>query len=376
MPSLLVTNDFPPKIGGIQTYLWELWTRQSPDDVVVLTTPYPGSDRFDSDHDLDVRRTDESWLRPTKRLERRINQIADEMGADLVFLDPVSPLGSIGRRLDHPYVVILHGAEVNIPARLPGWGGELRRVFESAAGVVSAGRYALEQAERLTGHPVPALVVPPGVDVERFHPVEGEKRAELQDSFGLRTDQPVVVGASRLVPRKGFDVLIDAVASVPDAQLLIVGEGRDRDRLESRASGARGRVMFGGALTDERLIQAYQAADVFAMPCRNRWGGLEQEGFGIVYNEAAAVGLPSIAGRSGGTGEAVVDGETGLVVDGRSKMEVVDALTTLVSDTDRASAMGAAARERVVTQLSYPVLAAHLAPLVGGDLTALTESPT
>lgn len=376
MTSLLVTNDFPPKIGGIQTYLWELWSRQSPEDVVVLTTPYPGSDEFDQGHGLDVRRTDETWLRPTKRLEQKINETAEETNANLVFLDPISPLGSIGRRLDRPYVLILHGAEVNIPARLPGWGRELRKVLEGAAGVLSAGRYALEQAERLTGEPLPALVIPPGVDVDRFHPVDQTRRAELRQSFELRTDQPLILGASRLVPRKGFDVLIDAVSALPGVQLMIVGEGRDRDRLESRASGARGRVLFAGALTDQRLTEAYQASDVFAMPCRNRWGGLEQEGFGIVYNEAAAVGLPSIAGRSGGTGEAVVDGKTGLVVDGGSRAEVLDAISTLITDTDRARSMGSAARARVEGELSYPVLAAQLSPLVAGDLTSLTPSTT
>lgn len=374
MPSLLVTNDFPPKIGGIQTYLWELWSRQSLDQFVVLTTPYPGAENFDSAHGLDVRRTAEAWLRPTKRLQRTINHTADEIGADLVFLDPISPLGSIGRRLDHPYVLILHGAEVNIPARIPGWGRELKKVLEEAAGVVSAGRYALEQAEHLAGHPLPHLVVPPGVDADRFHPVDDARRAELRVSFGLRADAPLVIGASRLVPRKGFDVLIDAVSTIPDCQLLLVGDGRDRDRLESRASGARGSVTFSGALTDERLTQAYQAADVFAMPCRNRWGGLEQEGFGIVYNEAAAVGLPSIAGRSGGTAEAVVDGKTGFVVDGRSKTDVANALVTLVSDTDLSRTMGAAARDRVVRELSYPVLAARLQPLVAGDLATLTTA--
>jgi phosphatidylinositol alpha-1,6-mannosyltransferase len=182
----------------------------------------------------------------------------------------------------------------------------------------------------------------------------------------------LVLGASRLVPRKGFDVLIDAIAAIPEAQLMIVGDGRDRDRLESRASGARGRVTFSGPLSDDRLTEAYQAADVFAMPCRNRWGGLEQEGFGIVYNEAAAVGLPSVAGRSGGTHEAVVHDQTGFMVDGRSIAEVTEALQTLVGDIDLARSMGAAARARVVSELSYPVLAAHLSPLVGGDLTSLT----
>ncbi len=373
MPSLLVTNDFPPKVGGIQNYLWELWSRQADDQAVVLTTPHPGAADFDVKHDLRVIRTREPWLRPTKSLVERVNSLAAEMSADFVFLDPISPLGSIGPRLGIPYVVILHGAEVNIPGRIPVWRRVLRRVLEGAEGVVSAGQYALAEAERLVGRSLASLVVPPGVDTDRFRPADEATRSRLRAGFGFPEDEPLVLGASRLVPRKGFDRLIQAVGDLDDVHLLLVGAGRDRDRLESRASSLPGRVRFAGSLTEERLVEAYQAADVFAMPCRSRWFGLEQEGFGIVYNEAAAVGLPAIAGRSGGTDEAVIDGETGLVVDGRSTSEITEALSRLTGDSELTRSIGSAARDRVVRELSYPVLARSLAPLVAGDMTVLSR---
>jgi phosphatidylinositol alpha-1,6-mannosyltransferase len=179
-----------------------------------------------------------------------------------------------------------------------------------------------------------------------------------------------VFGASRLVPRKGFDVLIDAVGGVPDAQLAIAGAGRDRARLERRAAraGLGDRVRFLGRVPDDDSYpRLFAAADVFSMPCRERWAGLEAEGFGIVFLEAAAAGVPVVAGRSGGSHEAVVDGETGMVVDGQVD-DVRDAIVGLLTDDTRRLAMGAAARARAVAEFSYDGLVARLAPVVAGDL--------
>jgi phosphatidylinositol alpha-1,6-mannosyltransferase len=189
----------------------------------------------------------------------------------------------------------------------------------------------------------------------------------------LDADRPLVLGVSRLVPRKGFDHLIDAIAGLPDVALAIAGAGRDQARLQRRADehGIAPRVRFLGRVPDdESFPELYACADVFAMPCRDRWGGLEAEGFGIVFLEAAAAGIPSVAGRSGGSHEAVVDGETGFVVDGRA-LDVRGALEALLADDDLRARMGAAARARAVAEFSYDALAARLAPVVGGDLTGL-----
>jgi phosphatidylinositol alpha-1,6-mannosyltransferase len=188
--------------------------------------------------------------------------------------------------------------------------------------------------------------------------------ADVRQGFGIAPERPFVLGTSRLVPRKGFDVLIDAAARLrPDGQLAIGGAGRDRARLERRATRiSPGRVRFLGRVPDDALGPLFASADVFAMPCRERWGGLEAEGFGIVFLEAAACGVPAVAGRSGGSHEAVVDGVTGLVVEPNADA-VRDALERLLADPDERAAMGTAARMRAVSEFSHDHLAARLAPL-------------
>ena len=180
-----------------------------------------------------------------------------------------------------------------------------------------------------------------------------------------------MLGVSRLVPRKGFDVLLDAVAGLPDVQVAIAGSGRDRRRLDARAERLGGRASLLGRVADADLPALYASADVFAMLCRDRWGGLEAEGFGIVFVEAAACGVPSVAGRSGGSHEAVLDGRTGLVVDPRSPGEVRASIDRLLRDDDLRDRLGEAARTRAAGELSYDALAQRLAPLARGDLGVL-----
>jgi phosphatidylinositol alpha-1,6-mannosyltransferase len=379
VPSLLVTNDFPPKVGGIQSYLWELWRRLPAEQVTVLASRYPGDREFDGRQGFRIERAKEWWLLPTPDLARRIDALAVEVGADVILLDPVFPLAALGPRLHAaPVVVVVHGAELSVPARLPGASLVVRRALRHASGVVAAGGFPAGEAARATGGARPTLVIPPGVDVTRFHPpadVTGRATARaLRARLGLGGDGPVVVGASRLVRRKGFDTLLDAVARLDDdVALVLVGAGRDRPRLERRAvaRGVDHRVRFLGRVPDGELVEVLGAADVFAMLCRDRWGGLEYEGFGIVFVEAAACGVPSVAGRSGGSAEAVLDGETGFVVAGGDVGAAVEALGGLLADPARRAAMGAAARARVEAELSYDRLAERLRPLACGDLGAL-----
>jgi phosphatidylinositol alpha-1,6-mannosyltransferase len=371
MRHLLVTNDFPPKIGGIQSYLWELWRRLPADDVTVLTTPYPGAAAWDAAQPFRVERTRERVLWPTPLLRNRIDALAGEVGAAVVLLDPALPVGLLGPRLRHPYGLVLHGAEVTVPGRLPGTRAALGRVLRGAAGIVSAGGYALSEAEHAAGRALPAVDIPPGVDVERFRPLTDVERKEARERFDLPVDAPVVVGVSRLVPRKGFDVLIQSATKVqgrhPELTIAIAGSGRDRRRLEAVAARAKARVRFLGRVPDASLPQLYGCADVFAMACRNRWFGLEQEGFGIVFLEAAAAGVPQVAGASGGSDEAVVSGETGLVVeDPRDPGAVARALLALFADADRRRRMGEAARRRAVEEFSYDVLARRLSTAIEG----------
>jgi phosphatidylinositol alpha-1,6-mannosyltransferase len=371
---LLVTNDFPPKIGGIQSYLHELWRRLPVESATVLTTRHDGDAAWDAEQRFRVVRARERQFFPTRSLATRIDALARELDAAVVLLDPWLPLGQLGPRLTAArYVVVVHGAEVTVPGRLPVSRQLGARVLRGAAGVVAAGRYAAREAEHAAGAPLRGVLVPPGVDVERFRPIAATDRGAVRETFGLDPDRPLVLGVSRLVPRKGFDVLIDAVAGLPDVQLALAGAGRDRRRLERRAAerGITDRVRFLGRVPDDESFPwLYACADVFAMPCRDRWGGLEAEGFGIVFLEAAAAGVPAVAGRSGGSHEAVVDGDTGFVVDGRA-LDVRGALAALLADDDLRERMGAAARARAVTEFSYDTLAARLAPVVAGDLAGL-----
>jgi phosphatidylinositol alpha-1,6-mannosyltransferase len=374
--SLLVTNDFPPKVGGIQSYLYELWRRLPPEETHVLTTPYPGAADWDAAQPFSIERVRRRVLLPAPGLAGRVDAIARERGADVIFLDPVLPLGLIGRRLRAaPHVLIAHGAEVNVPGRLPGGRMLARRVLRAASGLVAAGEYPARAAARAAGTELPTLVVPPGVDPDRFRPLSADERAVARRRFGLAADRPLVLGLSRLVPRKGFDVLIDAVAAMdPGVQLAIGGAGRDARRLERRAGerGIAGRCTFLGRVPDADLADLYGCADVFAMVCRERWGGLEAEGYGIVFVEAAACGVPSVAGRSGGSHEAVVDGETGFVVDPHDAGDVRAALDRLLGDDALRERLGAAARTRAVQELTYDRQVGRLLPLTRGDLGALS----
>ena len=379
MASLLVTNDFPPKVGGIQSYLIELWRRLPPGETTVLTTPHPDAAAFDNRLDFRVERVKQKVLFPTPGVAKRADALAREVGADVIFLDPMLPLGLIGPRLRAaPYVVIAHGAEITLPGRLPVTHGLGRRVLRGAAGVVAAGEYPAAQCARTAGRALPSLVVPPGVDPERFHPIDADARAAVRARYRLDADRPLILGLSRLVPRKGFDVLIRALAGLDDSvQLAIAGAGRDERRLMDLAVShqVHPRVRFLGRLAADEIAPLYAAADVFAMLCRDRWGGLEAEGFGIVFVEAAACGTPSVAGRSGGSHEAVVDGETGFVVEPQSVDDVGAALARLLGDDALRARLGAAARERAVHELAYDVLAARLLPVSRGDLGSLRAGP-
>jgi phosphatidylinositol alpha-1,6-mannosyltransferase len=373
--SLLVTNDFPPKIGGIQSYLWELWRRLPPAETTVLTTPYDGAEAWDAQQSFRVERRREKVLWPTPGLARDIDALAREVGADVIFVDPALPLGGLVPRLGAaPVVVVLHGAEITVPARPPAR-PLLARVLRSAAGVLAAGGYPLAQAQRATRGRLPALVVPPGIDPARFRPpADDAERRGARTHLGLPLDAHIVLGASRLVPRKGFDVLIDALGSLPsDVVVVIVGGGRDRRRLERRAAtlGLADRVLFLGRVSEDDLPVAHRAADVFAMLCRDRWRGLEAEGFGIVFLEAGASGLPCVAGRSGGSHEAVLDGETGYVVEPRAIGVVAARIRELLDDPVRRARFGAAARTHAEAEWSYDRRVEPLARLAAGDLTVL-----
>lgn len=370
MKHLLVTNDFPPKIGGIQSLLWEWWRRLPPDSFAVLTSPYEGAAEFDAAQAFHIERTTEPVLLPHPWMVRRVDRLAAAVGADLVVLDPALPLGLIGPSLRLPYDVVLHGAEVTVPGRLPLSRQVLGHVLRNARHVVAAGGYPAAEGHRAAGRQLPVTVVPPGVDVERFRPLDPAERLAARTSFGIPADAELVVGVSRLVPRKGFDTAIRAVArlarSRPKLRLAIAGAGRDETRLRKLAAASGAPVTFLGRVAHDDLPRLYGCADIFTMLCRTRWAGLEQEGFGIVFLEAAACAVPQVAGDSGGAAEAVDDGVTGLVVrEPDDDRAVAAAFERLLDDPDAAQAMGRAGRRRAVDEFSYDILARRLGVSLG-----------
>ncbi len=371
MTHVLVTNDYPPKLGGIQSYLFELWRRLPPERFAVLTIDHAGAAAFDAAAGHRIERLRVPMLLPTPKVRGAIQRLATEVGAGLVVLDPALPLGLVGRSLGLPYAVILHGAEVTVPARLPGVTRMLARVLTGASLAIAAGGYPAGEARRVArGAMPPTVVVPPGVDVGRFRPLTDDERAAARRRLGLPVEGRLVLSVSRLVPRKGMDVLIEAAAGLaperPDLTVAIGGSGRDASRLEALARRTGAPVRLLGRVPDDELPQLYGAADVYAMLCRNRWLGLEQEGFGIVFLEAAAAGVAQVAGRSGGADEAVVDGRTGLVVDRPGDVVVASAaLATLLDDEALRRRLGGAARRRAEAEFSYDLLAARLAEALG-----------
>jgi phosphatidyl-myo-inositol dimannoside synthase len=369
---LLVTNDFPPKVGGIQNYLWELWRRLDPATFVVLTASSdPGAPSFDAAEaarGVRIVRVPGSLLYfPTPAALAQVRRCIEEFSIELVLLDPALPLGLLGPRLGVPYGVVLHGAEVTVPGRVPGARAALAHVLRGASVVLSAGGYPAAEGQRVAGSlAAPVVEIPPGVDAGAITTLTAPQRRAARARLGLPGSGPLVVSISRLVPRKGMDVLIAAAGrlspSFPDLVVAIAGDGRALTRLQRQAAASPVDVRLLGRISDAERAALLGAADVFVMACRNRWMGLEQEGFGIVFLEAAAAGVPQIAGRSGGAAEAVEDGVTGLVVDEPGDPgQVAEALRTLLSDPKRRKRMGAAGRTRAEGSFDYDLLASRLA---------------
>ena len=364
MTHLFVTNDYPPKVGGIQNMLWELWRRLPEGRAHILTTSYDGAAAFDAEQDYPIERGGKVFL-PTPQMQRRIVATADRVGADLVVLDPAHIVGLLGPSLGRPYALMVHGAELSIPARMPGYNLALRRAMRGARLIIAAGPWVAHEAQRIAPD-VDVVDVPPGVDPTFFHPSSPAERRATRLRLGLAPDAEVVFHVSRLVPRKGADTLIRAVAQLKDSRpdlvaLIAWGRGRDEARLRRLAEKLRAPVRFLGRVPGDELVATYGAADVFSHVCRSRWGGLEQEGFGIIFVEAAACGIPQIAGNSGGAGDAVLDGVTGYVVDpATDAAAVARRIAELLDDPERAAEMGKAARQRALLDFAYDDLAAKL----------------
>ncbi|MGY1687989.1 glycosyltransferase family 4 protein [Geodermatophilus sp. SYSU D00867] len=369
--TLVVTNDFPPRQGGIQTFVAALLERRPPDSLVVLASRSPGWEAYDARLPYRVVRQRTAVLLPTPATARAATALAAEHGCDTAFFGAAAPLGLLAPTLRDAGVRHLvgatHGHETGWVA-LPGARRLMRRIAGGLDVLTYISEYTRSRLEPALGGCTRLAQLSPGVDVDRFTPAVDGTAVRRRHGLG---ESPVVVCVSRLVPRKGQDVLVAAwpqvLARHPGARLLLVGGGPDEARLHRAVADRRlgDSVLLTGPVTPDRLPEHYAAGDVFAMPCRTRRGGLDVEGLGMVYLEAAAVGLPVVAGTSGGAPEAVRDGETGTVVpDPRSPDAVAAAVTALLDHPARARAMGAAGRAWVERRWSWTTIAAQFAGLL------------
>ncbi|MET3804996.1 phosphatidylinositol alpha-1,6-mannosyltransferase [Nakamurella sp. UYEF19] len=369
--TLLVTNDFPPRQGGIQSYVQALSERLPAQDLVVYAPAWPGAAEFDAAQRFEVVRHPGSLMLPVPSVARRAAELIRRHHLEAVWFGAAAPLALLTPTLRRAGIVrsvaSTHGHEVGW-SMLPGSRQALRSIGRHVDVVTFVSRYARGRIAAALG-PMAALeYLPAGVDTEVFAP-DPVGRARIRAQFGLG-DRPVVVCISRLVARKGQDVLIKAlpaiIASVPGAVLLVVGDGPDRAALERSAAdlGVADHVVFTGAVPWLELPAHYAAADVFAMPCRTRGGGLDVEGLGIVFLEASAMELPVVAGDSGGAPEAVLDGATGVVVPGRDVDAVAAAVVELLTDRDTARQWGTAGREWITGHWDWQRSADRLASLL------------
>jgi phosphatidylinositol alpha-1,6-mannosyltransferase len=370
--TLIVTNDFPPRPGGIQAFVHNLAVRRPPGSVVVYAPSWQGAEAFDAALPFPVIRHPTRLMLPVPGVLRRAADIARAEGCDSVVFGAAAPLGLLApalRRAGAERIIgLTHGHEAGW-ASLPGARGLLRRIGDGVDVLTYLGEYTRGRIARGLSPAAAARMrrLAPGVDETVFRAGAGGAEIRARHSLG---DRPVVVCVSRLVPRKGQDALIHAwprvQRAVPDAALLLVGGGPYQPTLERlRAElGLTGSVRITGTVPWEELPAHYDAGNVFAMPCRTRRRGLDVEGLGIVYLEASAAGLPVIAGDSGGAPDAVLPGETGVVIDGSSVAAVAESVVALLANPVGAAAMGEKGRSWIEREWRWAVQARRFAALL------------
>lgn len=337
---LIVTNDYPPKPGGIQMYLQSL-VDAYPDEVHVVA-PADNNAALD---EVGITRGHKSWMIPTKRTRQLVFDTVREFKPDAILFGAPHPLTPMGPALrdefDIPFGIVNYGAEITLPGAVPGVQQWLGRTLAAADVNFAISRYTATNVEQLTGRP--ATYIRAGVDMDTFTPPE----------YPARNAKPIIGCVSRFVPRKGQERVIEAASLLDiDVQVMLVGKGRTESRIRKKAKQLGVDARFEIDVPWADLAGLYREMDVFVMPCKSRWGGLEAEGLGLVFLEAAACGVPVIAGDSGGAPETVIPGETGYIA--TEPTAIAEHLTTLLADPDKAHAMGAAGRAYVESEFTWP----------------------
>ncbi len=372
---LFVTNDFGPRAGGIETFIHGLIERLPFGSVVVYTSAQDGAADFDKEWHLnfgvEVIRDRSKILLPTPRVINNARKLIKERNLTRVAFGAAAPLGVMAASLRSAgatrIVALTHGHEVWW-SKVPPFSFAIRFMSRSIDVITYLGDYTKgEISKALSQKNAKKLIqLAPGIDIEHFKPVDADS---LRADLGL-SDKSVIVSVGRLVHRKGQDQLISALPTilerVPNAHLVIIGSGPYKEHLEKLALklNVSPNITFIGRINYAELPRYICVGDIFVMPSRSRFFGLEVEGLGIVYLEASACGLPVIAGNSGGAPDAVLVGETGLVVDGTKVNEISAACVKLIENPELSELMGQKGRSWIVDKWRWELWASKYSELL------------
>jgi phosphatidylinositol alpha-1,6-mannosyltransferase len=362
---LFITNDFGPRAGGIESFVMGLIENLPKGSVIVYTSRQSDTYEYDrswqEDHGVEVIRDRASVLLPTLRVSRAVQKVAIRASVEIVCFGAAAPLGLLAKGLRRTgvkrIVAITHGHEVWWAKVFP-FSLAMRRIGASVDALTFLGEFTRREISKVLSDQARSRMVrlAPGIDIEHFSPELGEN--QLRAELNLE-GKKVIVSVGRLVKRKGQDRLIEALPSIreaiPNAHLLFVGQGSYEKYLKNlvRKKGVSEAVTFVGRVRFEVLPKYFRVGDLFAMPSRSRFAGLEVEGLGIVYLEASSCGIPVVAGASGGAPDAVIEGKTGYVVDGRNVEEISQVIINLLSHEELRAEMGSNGREWALAQWSW-----------------------
>jgi len=367
---LVLTELFLPTKGGTAVWAAEVYPRLGGKEVHILTAEVPGAAAIDAVHPNTIHRLDFGrvrWLRPESllvyvRLLVRSLRLAIQHHPKGIHALRALPEGlvalAVGRLTLRPVVIYAHGEELTTWGRGAKYRA-MRFALRHCDRVIANSDFTRKQLLDLGVRPEGIALICPGVDLLRFRP--GLPCADLRSSIAIDAKEKLILSVGRLTRRKGFDQVIRAVAALVksglDVHYAVIGIGEDHDYLRVLAGqvGVSRRVHLLGEVSAEDLPRWFNACDVFAMPNRDIDG--DTEGFGMVFIEAAACGKPSIAGAAGGTGAAVVDGETGHRVDSVRAENVERALANILDATGIAAAMGAKALARARSEFGWESVA-------------------
>ena len=379
--TLVITNDFPPRPGGIQTFIYGLVQGFDPDDVVVLASKHTAWQEFDKQEKYPIFRHNTQMLLPTKAVGDQAITIIKEFNCDRVLFGASAPLGLLANRLKNhgikKTVAITHGHEVGW-AFTPGLKQTFQKIVKDVDKLTYLTKFTFEQiSEAISSDQLEKFEqLTPGIDINMFNPenkTNGQSQ-KIRERFRLG-NKPVVVCVSRLMARKGQDTLIEVwpevLKKVPDAHLLIVGGGSLKQSLHKKTfdNNVHTSVTITGAVDWKELPGFYAAGDVFAMSVRTRNLGFDVEGLGIVYLEASATGIPVIAGNSGGAPEAVIDGVTGFVLSPNNQMILAEKIIELLLNKELSNRLGKQGRSWIEKQWQWPSRHLQLKNLLSTDMS-------